>query len=343
MNKKKSIIITLSLVVILGGCTILYRTLAASYNEQTENEQAVIIPDNFVDEDFIMEENMMDETVSFGELSTEEDETISEEEDELLSDDIVMNEDISNSVSSDSTSVTPTNDITSKPTQEESIKPSGNATTAPSKAPTSEPTKKPSDNSTVTTKPTAKPTVKPTTKPTSTPSVPDNNPSMEEVITPTAKPEYKPTSTPAPTQTPSNVNTAADFTVQTYSGSNVSLSNFFGKPIVINFWASWCGPCKSEMPDFNTVYQEYKDKVVFMMVDMVDGSRETKQSGYNYVSSQGFSFPVYYDVNRSAALAYSINSYPTTYFIDKNGNVATYNKGSMSARTLRSQINKLLY
>ena len=66
-----------------------------------------------------------------------------------------------------------------------------------------------------------------------------------------------------------------DFTVVDEEGNPVSLSDFFGKPIILNFWASWCGPCKSEMPDFEEAYLEYGDVIQFLMVNCTDGSRET--------------------------------------------------------------------
>lgn len=68
---------------------------------------------------------------------------------------------------------------------------------------------------------------------------------------------------------------APDFTVVDAKGDSVNLSDLLGKPIVLNFWASWCPPCKSEMPDFNEVYKEVGEDITFMMVDLVDGQRET--------------------------------------------------------------------
>lgn len=131
---------------------------------------------------------------------------------------------------------------------------------------------------------------------------------------------------------------APDFTVLDKEGNTIKLSEQFGKPIVLNFWASWCGPCKSEMPEFDEVYEEEGKDVLFMMVNLVDGQRETKEKGAEYVEKQGFSFPVYFDTEQEAASAYSIRSIPTTLFIDKDGYIAAGAEGAIDADTLRKGI-----
>lgn len=112
---------------------------------------------------------------------------------------------------------------------------------------------------------------------------------------------------------------APDFTVYDAEGNAWALSDFRGKPVVLNFWASWCGPCKSEMPDFEKVYAQYGDRVHFLMVNMTDGVRETVQSAAGFISQNGYTFPVYYDTDLSAATNYSVWSIPATYFIDAQG------------------------
>ncbi|MBP3544577.1 MAG: TlpA family protein disulfide reductase, partial [Lachnospiraceae bacterium] len=69
---------------------------------------------------------------------------------------------------------------------------------------------------------------------------------------------------------------APDFTVIDAEGNEVKLSDMRGKPVVVNFWASWCGPCKMEMPEFEEVYKELGDEVHFMMVNLTDGWQETQ-------------------------------------------------------------------
>ena len=131
---------------------------------------------------------------------------------------------------------------------------------------------------------------------------------------------------------------APDITVTDAEGNAVKLSDFYGKPIVLNFWASWCPPCKEEMPTFNTVYEEVGDDVQFMMVDLTDGQRETKDKGLAYIEEQGYTFPVYFDTEFEGAYGYSINSVPTTLFIDKEGYIVTAVKGAINENTLREGI-----
>ncbi len=131
---------------------------------------------------------------------------------------------------------------------------------------------------------------------------------------------------------------APDFTVYDKDGKAVKLTDYFGKPIVLNFWASWCGPCKAEMPDFDEKYKKYKDDVVFLMVNMTDGYRETVDSAQSFVESQGFSFNVLFDKDIDAGNTYQVYSFPTTYFIDKDGNLVTRAVGMMSAESLQRAI-----
>lgn len=138
-------------------------------------------------------------------------------------------------------------------------------------------------------------------------------------------------------------NTAPDFTVLDKDGNTVRLSDKFGKPVVINFWATWCPPCKQELPDFDKLCKEYGDRVVFMMVNLTDGYRDTVDGTKRFVSGKGYTFPVYFDTKDYAASAYNVSSIPQTTFIDAKGNIYTTRIGAMNEATLRIYLNALLW
>lgn len=95
-----------------------------------------------------------------------------------------------------------------------------------------------------------------------------------------------PETAPPETEDP-NKNTAPDFPVLDADGNTVRLSDMFGKPVVINFWATWCPPCKRELPDFDRLCREYGDRVVFMMVNLTDGRRDTVDGTKNLFRRKG--------------------------------------------------------
>lgn len=137
-------------------------------------------------------------------------------------------------------------------------------------------------------------------------------------------------------------NTAPDFTVVDYNGKQTKLSDKKGKPVVVNFWASWCGPCKSEFPAFEDAYNKYGNDVEFMMINLTDGYQETISSAKSFIDEQNYTFPVYYDTTMSASNAYGVFSIPKTLFIDKNGNIVQSRTGTISQDTLEQNIESLL-
>jgi len=136
---------------------------------------------------------------------------------------------------------------------------------------------------------------------------------------------------------------APDFSAIDDDGNEVRLSDFRGTPVVLNFWASWCGPCRSEMPTFNKVSREYtEDELVFLMVDLVDGQRETVEKGRAYIEENGFTFKVLYDITQEAAYTYGIRAIPSTLFIDKDGYILAGVEGAIQEESLRRGIDLIL-
>ena len=204
--------------------------------------------------------------------------------------------------------------------------------------------------------PSAQPTERPTqpdapvvtpTKPIEIPTEPpveSTGPSVlptEPSVQPT-EPPVEPTAPPTqPTEPPRPTGSAPDFLVYDADGNQVRLSDFFGKPIVLNFWASWCGPCRSEMPHFQEKYEKWGDEVVFLMVNVTGGGNDSKSDALRFIQNGGYTFPVYFDLTLDATMAYGVSGFPTTYFINANGDPVTYAVGALSAQTLQQAIDMI--
>jgi cytochrome c biogenesis protein CcmG, thiol:disulfide interchange protein DsbE len=135
---------------------------------------------------------------------------------------------------------------------------------------------------------------------------------------------------------------APDFTLETTDGEQITLSSLRGRPVVLNFWASWCPPCKAEMPALQRVYQGYQDKGLVVLG--VDGTyQDDPQEALNFLKSKGLSFPVVFDDQGQVASLYAVHSLPTTFFIDSQGMIQEVIVGGpMAEALLRVRVDQLL-
>lgn len=127
---------------------------------------------------------------------------------------------------------------------------------------------------------------------------------------------------------------APDFVLNTLDGGAVRLSDLRGKIVVMNFWATWCGPCRQEMPEMVKVYQEQTGGVVVLAID----SQEADGPVREFVEGFGVTFPVPMDRSGAVGSAYGVKEFPTSLFIDKTGVIRTIKRGPMNGTYLREQL-----
>ncbi len=131
---------------------------------------------------------------------------------------------------------------------------------------------------------------------------------------------------------------APDFTLKTVDGQTLRLSDLRGKAVVINFWATWCPPCRQEMPDIEKAYQKYKERgVVFLGIDM----KEDRATVQDYVQKNGYHWTFLLDPEGQAAGAYLVSAIPSTFFVDADGVIRDVQLGAMSADLLEAKLGKI--
>ena len=130
---------------------------------------------------------------------------------------------------------------------------------------------------------------------------------------------------------------APDFTLQSASGGTVSLADFRGKKVVVNFWATWCPPCRSEMPDMEQVSTERKNDVVVLAVNV----QEARAPVRDFADKYSLSFPILMDTAGEVTQGFGVQSLPTTFFIDKEGKVASFNMGALNKSAIGRKLDQI--
>lgn len=149
--------------------------------------------------------------------------------------------------------------------------------------------------------------------------------------------------TTSPSDTENERYPIPDFKFTDMEENDVNFSDFKGKPVVLNFWATWCPFCIEEMADFDKLIGEYGDKVSFIMLDALDGKRETVEKVNTFLEEQKFEhLTPYLDKYLEGISVFGVSSFPTTVFIDKDGNMFTAVIGKTSYKTVKEILDKEL-
>lgn len=133
---------------------------------------------------------------------------------------------------------------------------------------------------------------------------------------------------------------APNFSVKTLDGKTVDLAKNGGKPTVLNFWESWCGPCRIEMPYFQKAYEKYGDQVNFFMVNGM--LRDNMDNMKSYLESENYSFPIYVDETSQAPMMYEVLGIPKTVVIDAEGIIMYDVTGTVSEEQLFDMVKEVM-
>lgn len=140
---------------------------------------------------------------------------------------------------------------------------------------------------------------------------------------------------------------AIDFTLKDQYGNTHTLSDYKGKTVFLNFWATWCPPCRAEMPDIQKIYESYKEDgddslVILGVAGPSQGKEKSKQGVIDFLEENGYTYPVLMDTTGEQFMNYGVYTLPTTYMIDKDGSVFGYVSGQISEEMMRSMIKQTM-
>ncbi|MBN1992257.1 MAG: TlpA family protein disulfide reductase [Anaerolineae bacterium] len=132
---------------------------------------------------------------------------------------------------------------------------------------------------------------------------------------------------------------APDFELKSLDGEAVRLSNFAGTPVLLNFWATWCGPCRAEFPDFQKAYLENGDKLVIIGVNHT--TLDQAEQVDDFVAEMGATFPIVLDKTGQTAETFQIRALPTSIFIDRNGIINEVFTGPINKAYIEAKLDEL--
>lgn len=115
-----------------------------------------------------------------------------------------------------------------------------------------------------------------------------------------------------------------------------------GKPLVVNFWATWCPYCLQEMDDYQAIYDEYSDRVAFAFIDATDGQRETVDKARDWILESGYTLPFYYDLGLEAVAAFGVQAFPTTVVVAADGEIMAVSPGVIDPDLMRNALDTLV-
>lgn len=140
---------------------------------------------------------------------------------------------------------------------------------------------------------------------------------------------------------PQNGFLAPDFELETLNGERAALSDYRGQVVLINLWASWCPPCRAEMPAMQTAYTAFRDQG-FVILAVNATNQDSRQDATAFVEEMGLTFPILFDTEGKVAQKYRSHLLPTSFFVDREGIIRHKTIGSMSEALLRTRVQELL-
>lgn len=131
---------------------------------------------------------------------------------------------------------------------------------------------------------------------------------------------------------------APDFSLETLDGETVRLSDYAGKPVLINFWATWCGPCRAEIPSLESASRQFENRAVILGVNV----QESPTLVAPFVAELDMTYPVALDANASVALVYRVRAFPTSFFVDAHGVIVQIEAGAIGDALILKRLGDLV-